>query len=147
MHEHIDIVPFDHNALDREVQRDVAKGIEIALGLFPQPVKLLDRHHERSQFRRIFLHIGLAKRFHRPVDTEIPFVIFRVLNHLAAAADADQGYRPEQQQDGKQSEFVRGHHGCSIGMGFRQVKRPMSRSHDASQVSRLPDPRHSQNQL
>jgi len=39
MHEHIDVVPFDHNAFDREVQRDGTKRLEIALSLFPQPVK------------------------------------------------------------------------------------------------------------
>ena len=114
MHEHIDIVPFDHNALDREVQRDGTKCLEIALGLFPQPVKLVNRHHERGQIRRIFLHIRLAKRFHRLIDTEVPFVIFGILNRLATAADADQGYRAEQEQDGKQWEFVREHDGRSI---------------------------------
>lgn len=95
MHEDIDIVPFDHNAFDREVQRDGTKSLEIALGSFSQPVKLVNRHHERGQIRRIFLQIGLAKRFHCPIDTEIPFVIFGILNRLATAADADQGYRAE----------------------------------------------------
>ena len=106
MHEYINIVPFDHDALDCEVQRNAAKRFEIALGLVPQPVKLFNRHHERGQIRRIFPHIGLAKRFHRPINTEVPFVIFRILNRLPTAADADQGYRAEQEQDRKQSEFV-----------------------------------------
>ena len=83
-------------------RRDGTKCLEIALGLFPQPIKLVTRHHERGQIRRIFFHIGLAKRFHRPIDTEVPFVILRILNYLAAAADADQEYRAEQKQDGKQ---------------------------------------------
>ena len=118
MQEHIDIVPFDHNALDGEVQRDGTKCLEIALGFFPQPVKLVNRHHELGQIRRIFLHIRLVIRFHRPIDTEIPFVIVGILNRLSAAADSDQGYRAEQEQDGKQWEFVREHDGCSIGTGI-----------------------------
>jgi len=69
----------------------------------------------------------LAKRFHRPIDTEVPFVIFGILHRLATAADADQGYRAEQEQDGKQWEFVREHDGCSIETGIRQVKRPVRR--------------------
>ena len=127
MQEHIDIFPFDHNALDGEVQRDDTKCLEIALGFFPQPVKLVDLHHERGQIRRIFLLIRLAKRFHRPIDTEIPFVIFGILNRLATAASPDQGYQAEQEQDGERWEFVRDHDGCSIGMGIGQVKRPVTR--------------------
>jgi len=48
MYEHIDIVPFDHNALDCKIQRDGTKCLKIALGFFPQSIKLLTRYHERG---------------------------------------------------------------------------------------------------
>jgi hypothetical protein len=49
MHEHINIVPFDHYALDREVQHDRAKYREITLSFFSHPLKLVAWHHERCQ--------------------------------------------------------------------------------------------------
>ena len=102
MYKHIDVVPFDHNAFDCKIQRDGTKGLKIALGLFPQSIKLLTRYHERGEIRGIFFHIGLAERFHRPIDTEVPFVIVGILNLLAAATDADQEDRAEQNHNGKQ---------------------------------------------
>src|SRR5512140_217918 len=106
MHEYIDVVPIDHNALNRKVQRDGAERLEIALRLFPQPIKLVDRHHERGQIRRIFLYIRLTKRFHRPINTDVPFVIFWILNCLATTADTDHAYQAEQEKNGKPPEFV-----------------------------------------
>jgi hypothetical protein len=90
MHKDIDVVPIDHNALNRKVHRDSAKRFEIALRFFPQSVKMVDWHHERGQIGRIFPHIRLTKRFDRSIDTEIPFVIFGILKRLAPAADANQ---------------------------------------------------------
>jgi hypothetical protein len=88
MYEHIDIVPFDHNTLDRKIQRNGAKRLEIVLGLFPQPINLVTRYHERDQIRRIFLHIGLAERFYCPINTEVPLVIVGILNLFAATTGA-----------------------------------------------------------
>jgi len=44
----------------------------------------------------------LAERFHRPIDTEVPFVIVGILNLLAAATGTDQEDRTEQNHNGKQ---------------------------------------------
>ena len=132
MHEHIDVVPFDHDALDRKIQRDGTKCLEVALGFFPAERSswsigiMSEARSDESFFTYAWRSDSTARSIRR-----VPFVIFGILNRLAAAADADQGYRAEQEQDGKQWEFVREYHGWSqYRNGYRaaaDVKRPVSR--------------------
>jgi hypothetical protein len=63
-------------------------------------------------------------------------MIFGILNRLATAAGADQEYRAEQEQDGKQSKFIRKHNPGSIGTSIKQVKRLARMIHEGSSRKR-----------
>ncbi len=90
VHVDINVVIVDHDALDVKVHDDVVERFKIGFCLLLQPLGRLCRHHERSHAGSIFLHIRFPKRFDRFVDTEIPLMIFGILNRFRTAARADQ---------------------------------------------------------
>ena len=79
MDEHIDIVAFNQNALDRKLQLNLAKGVEVAVDIPLYLIQTPGRQQQRLQRTAVLLYVGLTEGFHRLVDPENSVVVVFVL--------------------------------------------------------------------
>jgi hypothetical protein len=82
MDEDIDILFFDHDPFNRELEGDGGKGFEVHIDLPSQFVQLINRQQHRMEPGSILSLIGAPQGFQRLIDTEESLVLCRVSDGL-----------------------------------------------------------------
>ena len=82
MDEDVDIVLFDRDPFDLELEGDGGKGFEVRVDLPPQFVQLIQRQQQGVEPGPILSLIGTPQGFHRLIDTEESLMLCGVSDSL-----------------------------------------------------------------
>lgn len=86
--EDINILAFDQDTLDRKLQLDVLKHVEIAVNVSLNLVEVPGGQEEGFHPAAVPLHVGFPKRFDRLVDAEDSVVVVFILKGFPATPRA-----------------------------------------------------------
>ncbi len=95
MDEDIDVVFFDHDPFDLELEGDGGKSFEVQFGLLFQFVQLIQRQQYGMEPGPILSLIGAPQGFQRLIDTEESLVLCRVSDGLRRTPNDHYGKHDE----------------------------------------------------
>lgn len=87
MDEHVDVLSFDQDTLDRELQLNLVKRIEVAVNLPLHLIQISRGQEQRLDPAAVAIYVGLSQRFDGLVDAEDAVMILFVLNSFSRATD------------------------------------------------------------